>query len=100
MSLKMIAVLRIVMKDINIVASTAMETIHPEGRTKAILAGANVVMPNINPMEHRKKYKLYEKIPTNVLATPESIIEAARKPIPEGYHLAIGEKGTAQHYKQ
>jgi biotin synthase len=99
MSLKMIAVLRIVMKDINIVASTAMETIHPEGRTRAIQAGANVVMPNINPMEHRKKYKLYEKIPTKVIDNATAIIEAARKPIPEGYELATRVKGTAPHYK-
>lgn len=97
-SLRMIAVLRIVMKDINIVASTAMETTHPKGRTLAIKAGANVIMPNINPMEHRKKYKLYEKIPTSVLDNAEAVIAAAKKPIPEGYELVFGAKGTAPHY--
>lgn len=98
MSLRMIAVLRIVMQDINIVASTAMETVHPLGRTFAIKAGANVIMPNINPLEHRKKYKLYEKIPTNVLDSTMAILEAANKPIPEGYKLELNTKGTSPHY--
>jgi biotin synthase len=98
MSLRMIAVLRIVMKDINIVASTAMETIHPQGRTLAIKAGANVIMPNINPLEHRRKYKLYEKIPTLVLDNKDALIFAAKKPIPEGYELQTDQKGTAPHY--
>ncbi len=98
MSLRMIAVMRIVMKDINIVASTAMETIHPQGRSRAIQAGANVVMPNVNPLEHRKKYKLYEKIPTGIIDSVDSLINAAYAPIPEGYHLILNQKGTAPHY--
>jgi len=46
LSLKMVALLRIMMKDINIAATTAMQTIDPQGREKALLVGANVIMPN------------------------------------------------------
>ena len=59
MTLKMIAVLRLMMPRINMVAATANQTIDPEGREKAILAGANVIMPNLTPGEYRESYFIY-----------------------------------------
>lgn len=47
------------MPDINIPATTAMETLNPNGRIIALQSGANVVMPNVNATEYRKQYKLY-----------------------------------------
>ena len=41
-------------------ATTALGTIAPDGREKGILAGANVVMPNLSPVSVRKKYMLYD----------------------------------------
>ena len=41
-------------------ATTALSTIHPDGRKMGILAGANVVMPNLSPKENRKLYSLYD----------------------------------------
>ncbi len=63
MSLKMVAILRILMKDINIAATTALQTIDPIGRERAIRIGANVLMPNITPGIVRKNYLLYENKP-------------------------------------
>jgi biotin synthase len=63
LSLKMIALLRIMMKDINIAASTALQSIEKMGREKAIRIGANVIMPNITPCSYRDHYKLYENKP-------------------------------------
>jgi biotin synthase len=63
LALKMIAVLRIMMPDINIAAATALQAIDPMGREKAIKIGANVLMPNITPGKFRNKYKLYENKP-------------------------------------
>lgn len=63
LSLKMVALLRIIMKDINIAATTAMQAIDPQGREKALLAGANVIMPNLTPLKYRENYKLYEDKP-------------------------------------
>jgi biotin synthase len=63
LALKMIAVLRLMMKDINIAAATALQAIDPMGREKALKVGANVIMPNITPGKYRNDYKLYENKP-------------------------------------
>lgn len=63
MTLKMTAVLRILMPDINIAAATAVQAIDPDGRMKAIGAGSNVIMPNITPESAQKRYMLYENKP-------------------------------------
>ncbi|MBP1638085.1 MAG: Biotin synthase, partial [Bacteroidetes bacterium] len=60
LSLKMVAVLRILMPDINIAATTALQTIDKNARMKAIQIGANVLMPNITPKQYRDNYLLYE----------------------------------------
>ena len=59
MTLKMIAILRLMMPEINMVAATANQTIDPQGREKAISAGANVIMPNLTPGEYRESYFIY-----------------------------------------
>lgn len=59
MTLKMIAILRMMMPEINMVAATANQTIDPRGREKAILAGANVIMPNLTPGQYRESYFIY-----------------------------------------
>ena len=61
LGLKMIALLRLLMPDINIAAATALEVLDPHGREKGILAGANVFMPNITPEEQMVKYNLYDR---------------------------------------
>jgi biotin synthase len=63
LSLKMIATLRIMMKDINIAAATALQAIDPLGREKAVKVGANIIMPNITPGKFRNDYALYENKP-------------------------------------
>jgi biotin synthase len=59
LSFRVIAVLRLLMPDINIPATTAMETLAPNGRTRGLMAGANVVMPNVTEGDYRRKYALY-----------------------------------------
>lgn len=59
LGLRTMAVMRLLMPDINIPATTAMESLHPQGRIKALQAGANVVMPNVTEGEYRKFYELY-----------------------------------------
>ena len=63
MTLRMIAVLRIMMRNINIAATTALQAIDPLGREKAVKVGANIIMPNITPGLYRNEYKLYENKP-------------------------------------
>ena len=63
LTLKMIAIIRIMMKNINIVASTALQAIDAIGREKAIAIGSNIIMPNITPGKYRNSYKLYDNKP-------------------------------------
>jgi biotin synthase len=55
-------------------ATTALGTIHPLGREKGILAGANVVMPNLSPVDVRSKYLLYD----NKICTGDEAAECRR----------------------
>lgn len=66
-TLVMLAMIRILQPRVLLPATTALGTIHPRGRELGILAGANVVMPNLSPRENRKKYLLYD----NKLGTGE-----------------------------
>lgn len=59
LALKVMALTRILQKDINIPATTAMETLNPNGRIIALQSGANVVMPNVTTTEYRAKYEIY-----------------------------------------
>ncbi len=63
LGLVMIALTRLFLKDVNIAAATALQTLDPAGREKGILAGANVIMPNVTPPEYRRAYKLYDNKP-------------------------------------
>lgn len=60
MTLKLLAILRLMMPKVLLPATTALNTIHPRGREFGILSGANVVMPNLSPMDARAKYQLYD----------------------------------------
>ena len=59
LALKVMALTRILLKDINIPATTAMETLNSNGRIIALQSGANVVMPNVTTTEYRAKYEIY-----------------------------------------
>jgi len=59
LTLKMIALVRICLEDINIVAATALEVLSPDGRERGLAAGANVIMPNLTPSAARIAYRLY-----------------------------------------
>ena len=65
MTIKLISIIRLIHPKALIPATTALGTIDPKGREKGILAGANVVMPNLSPDDVKHKYSLYD----NKLAT-------------------------------
>jgi biotin synthase len=56
---RMMALTRLLLPDVNIPATTAMETLQPDGRMLALQRGANVVMPNVTDTDYRKMYMLY-----------------------------------------
>lgn len=59
LTLKLLAIFRLMHPKALIPSTTALATLRPEGRIRGILAGANVVMPNLSPREERSKYQLY-----------------------------------------
>ena len=59
-TLKLLAILRLMFPNVLLPATTALGTLDPKGREKGILAGANVLMPNLSPVSVRKKYALYD----------------------------------------
>ncbi len=100
LTLKMIAVLRIMMKDINIVAATALQAIDPIGREKAVKIGANIMMPNITPGKYRNSYKLYDNKPcTDDSAEDCQSCLEARVSLADN-EIVYGEWGDSQHYER
>lgn len=63
LGLKMIAVTRLYLRDVNIAATTALQALRGNGRELGLLAGANVIMPNTTDTQYRESYKLYENKP-------------------------------------
>lgn len=59
-TLILLSLLRAMLPKVLLPATTALGTIDPIGREKGFQAGANVVMPNLSPVEHRKDYDLYD----------------------------------------
>lgn len=71
MTLFLLGLIRLMLPHVLLPSTTALGTIHPLGREKGILAGANVVMPNLSPVSVRKKYLLYD----NKICTGEEAAE-------------------------
>ncbi len=60
LTLRLLAILRLMFPYVLLPSTTALGTIHPQGRELGLKAGANVVMPNLSPVAVRAKYKLYD----------------------------------------
>lgn len=71
LTLFLLSILRLMFPQVLLPATTALGTIDPMGREKGILAGANVLMPNLSPVGVRKKYTLYD----NKICTGEEAAE-------------------------
>ena len=63
-ALRMIAVTRLYLHNVNIAATTALQTLAPDGRERGLLAGANVIMPNVTDTQYRANYQLYTGKPS------------------------------------
>ncbi len=98
LTLRMIAILRIMMKDINIVAATALQAIDPVGREKAIKIGANIIMPNITPAKYRDSYKLYDNKPCTDDSTEDCLGCLEARVALADAEVIYGEWGDSKHY--
>lgn len=75
LTLIMLALVRVMLPNVLLPSTTALGTADSNGREMGILHGANVVMPNLSPKEHRKDYMLYD----NKIATGDEAAESIRK---------------------
>lgn len=74
LALKTMALMRLLLEDINIPATTAMEALHPKGQIIALQSGANVIMPNLTLSNCRKLYSLYPN-KENTIQTKEELLK-------------------------
>jgi biotin synthase len=98
LSLRMIALARIIMKDVNIAASTALQALDPDGRIKAILAGANVFMPNMTPKIFADNYHLYEGKPAVKDNAMEIVKDFEQRMKVLGESVGYGKWGDSKHF--
>ena len=98
LGLKMIAVTRLHLRNVNIASTTALQALAPNGRELGLLAGANVIMPNIGDLAYRKGYLLYENKPgtDENAGTAREKLERAVAAI--GESIAYGEWGDSPHF--
>ena len=73
LTLRLLAIIRIIHPHVLLPATTALGTLHPTGRERAVMAGANVVMPNLSPQDTRALYSIYN----NKLSTGSEAAESA-----------------------
>ena len=89
LTLYMLGLVRLMLPNVLLPATTALGTIDPSGRELGILAGANVVMPNLSPMGVREKYLLYNnKIHTDIEAA-EGVEDLKKRMKEIGYEVVV-----------
>ena len=98
MTLRLLAIIRLLEPHVLLPATTALGTIHESGRELGILAGANVVMPNLSPIAVREKYKLYDNKRCMGDESAEGDIFLQNRIKKIGYELVI-DRGDYQNEK-
>ncbi len=92
MTLRLLAIIRLMLPQVLLPATTALGTIQGDGRQQGMKYGANVVMPNLSPLSVRKKYALYD----NKIATGEEAaesVELLRKSMAQMGYRVVTDRG-------
>lgn len=87
LTLFLLSLVRIMLKNVLLPSTTALGTIHPKGREMGILAGANVVMPNLSPLSVRKKYMLYDNKINTGSESAEGVAKLKEQMLTIGYKI-------------
>ena len=97
LTLKLVSILRLMFPYALIPSTTALGTIHPEGRELGLKAGANVVMPNLSPLSVRKLYMLYDnKISTDEEAAQN--VENLKKRVAAAGYTVVTARGDVKEH--
>ena len=97
MTLYLLSVVRILLPNVLLPATTALGTMDENGREKGLLCGANVVMPNLSPLRNRKQYELYD----NKICTGDEAAESRehlRKRVERIGLRLVDERGDVMPY--
>ncbi len=99
LSLKMIALLRLLMKDINIASTTALQTLTDRAREEGIKVGANIIMPNLTAVDFKDSYKLYNK-KTDLKSHDDTLSAIEEQMTRVGHKVEIGNWGDSIHFQR
>ncbi|MDI6725344.1 MAG: [FeFe] hydrogenase H-cluster radical SAM maturase HydE [Smithellaceae bacterium] len=99
LALKMIAVTRIYLRDVNIASTTALQALNETGRELGLQAGANIIMPNITDVKYRESYQLYDGKPciNENASLCRNCLQSRISSI--GEEIAFGQWGDSPHFK-
>ena len=100
LGLKLIACCRLVLRDVNIAASTALQALGPEGRRCGLAAGANVLMPNVTRGEYRSRYQLYEGKPFLREDSDDLLAVMEDEVLSLGERILWDEFGDSPHFRR
>lgn len=100
LGLNMIAVTRLVLKDVNIASTTALQALHPLGRELGLLAGANILMPIVTLPQYRGEYLLYDNKPCVEDDTDQCRNCLAGRVASVGEKVGFGKWGDSPHFFQ
>ncbi len=95
LALNMIACARLLLPDANIASTTALQALHCRGRERGLLAGANVMMPNVTGLRYRTAYQLYDGKPSLDEDAASSRRQLERSVAAIGETIGYGERGDA-----
>ena len=90
LTLFLLALSRIMLPKVLLPATTALGTVEADGRKQGVLAGCNVIMPNLSPLAVRKKYMLYDKKAGTDISAAEGIKLLCKQMEEIGYEVVIG----------
>ena len=93
-TLFMLALVRLTLPKVLLPSTTALATLHPQGRLRGILAGANVIMPNLSPVDLRDNYTLYDHKANTGLEAVEGVAMLDKELSSIGCHVVV-DRGDA-----
>lgn len=90
LTLLVLSLCRIMLPRVLLPATTALGTAEGDGRKRGVLAGCNVIMPNLSPLEVRKKYMLYDNKAGTDLTAEQGVALLRRQMEEIGYEVVVG----------
>ncbi len=90
LTLFVLALCRIMLPQVLLPATTALGTAEADGRRQGVLAGCNVIMPNLSPNSVRKKYMLYDEKAGTDMTAAEGIVLLKQQMEEIGYEVVVG----------